>query len=47
MYIRWNIFMGIMFSVTGMCLLNYYSLFPDAEEEERQRKEEKEKSKLI
>lgn len=28
--VRWNIFVGILFSVAGMCLLNYYSLFPDA-----------------
>ena len=26
--VRWNILWGILFSVTGMCLLNYYSLFP-------------------
>lgn len=29
--IRWNIFAGIMFTVVGMCFLNYYSLFPQAE----------------
>jgi hypothetical protein len=29
--VRWNIFAGIIFSVAGMCLLNYYSLFPQAE----------------
>lgn len=28
--VRWNILWGILFSVTGMCLLNYYSLFPIA-----------------
>lgn len=28
--VRWNIFVGIIFSVAGMCLLNYYSLFPEA-----------------
>ena len=28
--VRWNIFIGIIFSVAGMCLLNYYSLFPEA-----------------
>lgn len=29
--VRWNIFAGIVFSVIGMCLLNYYSLFPEAD----------------
>lgn len=29
--VRWNIFAGIMFTVVGMCFLNYYSLFPQAE----------------
>lgn len=29
--IRWNIFAGIMFTVIGMCLLNYYALFPEAD----------------
>lgn len=29
--IRWQIFAGIVFSVIGMCLLNYYALFPDAD----------------
>lgn len=29
--IRWTIFAGIIFTVVGMCLLNYYSLFPEAD----------------
>lgn len=29
--VRWTIFAGIMFTVVGMCFLNYYSLFPQAE----------------
>lgn len=32
--VRWNIFVGIIFSVAGMCLLNYYSLFPEAEKQD-------------
>lgn len=29
--VRWTVFAGIVFSVVGMCLLNYYALFPDAD----------------
>lgn len=29
--IRWTTFAGILFTIVGMCLLNYYSLFPNAE----------------
>lgn len=35
--VRWNILWGILFSVTGMCLLNYYSLFPIALAEQENR----------
>lgn len=34
--IRWNIFAGLLFSVAGMCLLNYYSLFPSVESEDNE-----------
>lgn len=27
--VQWHIFAGILFSVLGMCLLNYNALFPD------------------
>lgn len=30
MQIRWNIFIGIMMSAVGMYMLNYYTLFPEA-----------------
>lgn len=35
--VRWNIFAGIMFTVVGMCFLNYYSLFPQAEISDRKK----------
>lgn len=35
-YIRWNIFAGILFSVAGMCFLNYYSLFPDVDKRDEE-----------
>lgn len=35
-YIRWHIFAGILFSVAGMCLLNYYSLFPDVDKRDEE-----------
>lgn len=35
--IRWNIFAGIMFTVIGMCFLNYYALFPDADIKDAQK----------
>lgn len=38
--VRWNIFAGIMFTVVGMCFLNYYSLFPQAEIIDRKKYDE-------
>lgn len=35
--VRWNIFAGIIFSVIGMTLLNYYSLFPEADKTKQPR----------
>lgn len=38
--VRWTIVAGIIFTVIGTCLLNYYSLFPnEAAKEERERKD--------
>lgn len=36
--IRWNIFAGIIFSVLGMCLLNYYTLFLEEEDIELEKR---------
>lgn len=35
--VRWNIFAGIVFSVLGMCLLNYYALFPEADKRDAEK----------
>lgn len=35
--VRWNIFAGIMFTVIGMCFLNYYALFPDADSKDEKK----------
>lgn len=35
--VRWTIFAGILFTVVGTCLLNYYSLFPNASLDEEKK----------
>lgn len=43
--IKWHIFAGILLSAAGMCFLNYYTLFPEAENEENAKKQQKEQQR--